>query len=152
MASVHREMAASMAALMKNASFSQPLVVKDRYLPTVKVSNGDLDELRCDIVPSSEGSSGRSSRSTWMHEYKFRLGFRKKIDVAKGDAEEAELDKITVVVEEVLEFWKQTKPQHSYGYLASFETITPVDLAELEANRIAVCELELAFHGSRELK
>lgn len=141
-------MAESIAELLNSAQFSMPFRAYRKHLPSVSVSNGDLDELRCDVMPFQE-SGERSSRGTYQHEYKFQVGFRKKIAVTADDEKEAELDKITVCIEQAIEFLKKTKPQGAHGVLASFETITPVDLTELEGNRIAVCVLVLTFTGTR---
>lgn len=149
MFSKHREMARDIAESMNAHKFSLPFESFARHQPLVELGKGDLDNLRCDVFAAEE-SGERSSRSTFQHSYKFRLGFRKKINVTSDEDVEAELDKITVVVEEVLEFWKVHKPTNAHGALASFDTITPVGLADVRQKRLAVCELALTFNGTRD--
>lgn len=146
--STHSQMAESIAERLNASQFSMPFRAYRRNLPRVSISDGDLDDLRCDVMPLQE-SGERSSRGSYQHDYKFQVGFRKKIAVTDDDEVEAELDKITVCIEQALEVLKKTQPLGAHGALASFETITPVDLTELQSARIAVCVLSLTFTGTR---
>lgn len=151
MPSKHREMALDIAEQMRQHKFSLPFEVYAKNVPYVNLSSGELDELRVDVFAAEE-SGERTFRTTFQHSYKIRLGLRKKINVTSDDDVESELDKITVIVEEMLEFWKGHKPKNAHSALVSFETITPVAIAEIKSKRLAMCELVLTFNGTRFLQ
>lgn len=142
-------MARDIAESMNAHKFSLPFESFATPQPLVEMGKGDLDNLRCDVFAFEE-SGERSSRGSFQHSYKFRLGFRKKITVTSDDDVDAELDKVIVVAEEVLEFWKVRKPANGHGALVSFDTIIPFGLADVRKNRLAICELVLTFNGTRD--
>lgn len=127
-------------------TFSQAITAARKWQPQATLEQ--LSTAVIHVVPRKD-SGERASRSQFEHQYELEIGIRKKLTAGASEAgDEAELDGLVLLGEEIIDFWKTRKANTSYD-LFDFDQPFPVAEEMKNQHRIGGVMFTLTFRGWR---
>lgn len=132
---------------MNAHSFSTRIRWKRKWIPRVTVE--ELTDVTGHVVPGDD-SGTRVSRADFEHLYRLEFGIRKRVRAGiAGEEEEAEIDALAALGQEVIDYWKQNNIVTLGIRMMEFDYPALFNETMVDEQRVIFVSFSLTFKGWR---